>query len=76
LSQRAEFDFQTLEFILAKEAQVGRERCCARPWSENSVCKAVVIPGEHGFDFVLLGHQVKSQLHRLSQKAVQSTLLL
>ena len=61
---------------LTKEVDVDRRKCCARTWSENLVCKAVVAQGEYGFGFALLGCLVKSQLQRLSQKALNSIPIL
>lgn len=62
-----------VSFILPNEAEVDEERCCTKPWSENLVCEFVVAQGEHGF--TLLGHLVRRQLQKLSQKAVQNKLL-
>lgn len=58
--------------ILPKEVEAGRVGCCTRPWSETHVWKLVVAQWEYGFGFALLGHLVKSQFQRLSQKPVQS----
>lgn len=38
-------NWSLVNFILPKEAEVGKERCCTRPWSENPVCKAMVAQG-------------------------------